>query len=334
MSTGAVTSAGFGELQHMAISDTELLSLCMDVEVYPNFVMIGLLLPESPQGRVALVFSSEPDLGETFAAFRTWYSENGRKYQWIGFNSLSYDNYIVCRILRGADDPAALYTLSSALIDSYDPWRNALTTAGGELSIDPFAMNGGAKARVGSLKECACKLDAPSLRTLPYAPDGALTRAEMRAVVDYNLVDLEVTALVAACQADKIAARIALAQEYRLPRVINVHDAKLAEMVLAQRLFGTGYPTYPTAQSWLLLGRQITEVFSYRATALQEMVARIPDIMRFEAIVTQKDDGPVKQITQGEIADSVKVGDVTYNLGFGGLHSNGPRQESGQPDRG
>src|SRR5689334_7221725 len=87
-------------------------------------------------------------------------------------------------------------------------------TAGGELSIDPFAMNGGAKARIGSLKECACKLDAPSLRTLPYAPDRVLTHDEMRAVTEYNKVDLEVTALVAVCQADKIAARIALAKEY------------------------------------------------------------------------------------------------------------------------
>jgi hypothetical protein len=109
----------------------------------------------------------------------------------------------------------------------------------------------------------------------------------MRAVIEYNLVDLEITALVAACQADKIAARIALAREYRLPQVINVHDAKLAELVLAQRLFGAGYPKYPAVQNWLLLGRQVTEAFSYRTAALQEMVARIPETMRFEVTIAQ-----------------------------------------------
>jgi hypothetical protein len=282
--------------------------------------MVGLRLQEPPQDRV-LVFSSEPGLGETFAAFRSWYGENGHKYRWVGFNSLAYDNHIVGRILAGADDPATLHTLSDTLVNNNDWRRDILASAGGEISIDPFAMNGGAKARVGSLKECACKLDAPSLRTLPYAPDRVLTRDEMRAVVEYNRVDLEVTALVAACQADKVAARIALAREYRLPRVINVHDAKLAELVLAQRLFGTDYPKYPTVQNWLLLGRQVTEAFSYRTAALQEMVARIPETMRFEVTIAQTDDGPVKQITPGEIADSVKVGEVTYSLGTGGLHS-------------
>ncbi len=267
------------------------------------------------------MFSSEPGLGEAFEAFRRWYAEHGSAYRWVGFNSLGYDNHIVARILEGVDDPAELYTLSGALVNNNTWWRSTRDTAGGELSIDPFAMNGGAKARVGSLKECACKLDAPSLRTLPYAPDRVLTHDEMCAVAEYNKVDLEVTALVAVCQADKIAARIALTKEYCARTTLNVHDPKLAEVVLAQRLFGTGRPTYPKVQSWLLLKRQFAEKFEYNTTAIRELVDRLPETMRFEVAVEQKVDGPVKQIVLGEIADTVKVGDVTYNLGWGGLHS-------------
>ena len=51
------------------------------------------------------------------------------------------------------------------------------------------------------------------------------------------------------------------------------------------------------------------------------MVARIPEVMRFEVTVTETDDGPEKRIAQSEIVDCVKVGDVTYKLGIGGLHS-------------
>ena len=47
-------------------------------------------------------------------------------------------------------------------------------------------------------------------------------------------------------------------------------------------------------------------------------MARIPEMMRFEVMVTQTDDGPVKQIAQVEIVDSVKVRDVTYSLGSAG----------------
>ncbi len=295
----------------------------MDVEPYPNFSMIGLRLQEPTQEDRTLVFTSEPGLGEPFAAFRDWYAEHGRRYLWVGFNSLGYDNHILAAVLDGTDDPAALKALSDSLIKTNTGWkRNERASAGGELCVDPFAMNGGAKARIGSLKEIACKLDAPSLRTLPYEPDRVLTRDEMQAVVDYNAVDLEVTARVAACQAATINARIALAREYQSRTVVNVHDAKLAELVLARRLFGpNASPQYPKTKSWRLSGRQIAETFAFRTPALQEMLARIPETMRFDVTETQTDDGPVKRIEQCEIVDAVKVGDVSYSLGYGGLHS-------------
>jgi hypothetical protein len=293
--------------------------LCMDVEVYPNFVLVGLLFPGRNASR--RIFSSEDGIGEDFTAFRGWYAERGKSYLWIGFNSFGYDNHIVGRILlEGVDDPAAHCVFSTALIESKD-WRRSQTSAAGELAIDVFALNGGAKASVGSLKQLACKLDAHSLRELPYPPDRKLTHDEMIAVAEYNKIDLDVTALVAATQADKIEARLALAREYRLRRVIAAHDAKLAESILAKQLFGDDRPTYPTVQTWTLPGRKITEKFSYRNAALQDMLTRIPELMRFEVISTETDDGYEKQITGVEIIDSVKVGDNTYVVGVGGLHS-------------
>jgi hypothetical protein len=71
-------------------------------------------------------------------------------------------------------------------------------------------------------------------------------------------------------------------------------------------------------QSWLLLKRQFAEKFEYNTTAIRELVDRLPETMRFEVAVAQKVDGPVKQIVLSEIADTVKVGDVTYNLGGAG----------------
>jgi hypothetical protein len=145
----------------------------MDVEIFPNFAMVGLRLQEPDQENRVLVFSSEPGLGETFAVFRAWFAEHARRYPWVGFNSLGYDNHILAAILEGTDDPAALKVASDALISDTTGggWkRNERASAGGEFCIDPFAMNGGARAKIGSLKEIACKLDAPSLRTLPLRP--------------------------------------------------------------------------------------------------------------------------------------------------------------------
>ena len=65
------------------------------------------------------------------------------------FNCLGYDNHIVAAILDGTDDPATLKALSDALINDTGWKRNERASAGGEY-VDPFAMNGGAKARIGS----------------------------------------------------------------------------------------------------------------------------------------------------------------------------------------
>ena len=159
---------------------------------------------------------------------------------------------------------------------------------------------------------------------MPYRPDRVLTRDEMQEVMDYNAVDLEVTARVAACQAATINARIALAQEYQTRKVINVHDAKLAELVLARRLFGpNGKPKYPKTRSWHLFRHQVAEIFTFNTPALQEMLTRLPEAMQFEVVETPTADGRMdKRIAQSEIVDSVQVRDVTYSLGFGGLHSN------------
>ena len=55
------------------------MNLAMDVESYSNFAMIGLKFDDR-----VLVYTSEPGIGETFAAFRDWYVPEGHSFIWIG----------------------------------------------------------------------------------------------------------------------------------------------------------------------------------------------------------------------------------------------------------
>ena len=191
---------------------------------------------------------------------------------------LAYDNHIVNLVLNGIDDPRALHTMSDALIANRGWRRDLMASAGGEIAVDLFAMAGGIRGQVGSLKECACKLDACSLRTLPFAPDRHLSHEDMPAVVAYNGVDLDVTALVGGAQAEKIASRIALSREYSLPALICAPDAKMAEIILAKQLFGRSYPTYPKVRTWALAAAAVTQKFAFHTPALQELLTRIPDM--------------------------------------------------------
>jgi putative DNA primase/helicase len=297
----------------------------VDTETYPNFSMIGVRIQEPGQEHRVLAFTSEPDIGETFDAFRDWYADNGQRYLWIGFNSLQYGNHIIASILEGDDYPATLKALSDELISTSTPYYrpSAGRSAGGETCLDLLAINSGANAKVGSLKEIACKLDAPSLRELPYEPGRVLTRDEMQVVVDYNANDLEVTSRVAAHQDTRIMARVALAREFRVRDVLNAYDAKLVELILAHQIFGKAPWEYPKPwATWTLVTSRVTDLFTFQTPAIQEMVARIPEMIQFRIEKNSEPKGPRKKIVSGgTVEDTIKVGDITYNFGEGGLHS-------------
>jgi hypothetical protein len=186
--------------------------VCVDVEIFPNFALVGVLDLSTGQTHT---FSTEAGIGDTLDAFRKWYDLHSNCV-WVGFNSVKYDNFILKVIIDGGvANPFVngsltdvLYTYSGTLINGPE-WRQQ-KSVNGEICVDFLAMNGGAKKQVGSLKEAACKLDAPSLRTLPYAPDHVLTRDEMLDVAAYNKTDLLVTARVADAQREKMLARLAL----------------------------------------------------------------------------------------------------------------------------
>lgn len=87
----------------------------LDVEVYPNFVMIGALNVDTGQVRH---FTSEPGIGEPFYAACAWFMRVKEDAMILGFNSNGYDNFILHAILmQGVHDPAKLYALSKGIIE-------------------------------------------------------------------------------------------------------------------------------------------------------------------------------------------------------------------------
>jgi hypothetical protein len=298
-------------------------TLGIDVEVFPNFALVGVIDLSTGETRT---FSTEAGIGGTFDEFRQWCSGHS-DCVWVGFNSLKYDNFILKAIIDGGvANPFVngnltdiLYAYSNALINGPE-WRQQ-KSVNGEVCVDFLAMNGGAKKQVGSLKEAACKLDAPSLRALPYAPDHVLTRDEMLDVAAYNKTDLLVTAGVADAQREKMLARLALAEEYGLPEIASAHDAKIAELIMAKQLFGYGKPPKPKTRTWALSTSEITTRFTFRNQSLRELVDRIPPVIEFEVKEDPTADGVKKNLTRTAFSTEVKVNDVTYTIGYGGFHS-------------
>jgi hypothetical protein len=295
---------------------TDFPACTFDVEIYPNFSLIGVLNIATGAARQ---FSNVYGIGDTFADARLWFDVNRAETLHIGFNSVGYDNTMVKTILDGQEDPQALYELSQRTIATK---RHRQEAIGGEVGIDLYALHGGQNARIGSLKECAIKLDCYKIQELPYPFDAVLTFEQMKVVAQYNLLDLEVTRLVANESQDMIMARLALSVEYGLP-LFNMHDAKCAEKVLATKLFCGGKPDYPTATSWAISGKRLTQGFDYAAPELRELLDRISQwSMNYKLVSTTDKDGETEKSIEGAtFADSVKLGEVSYRIGVGGLHS-------------
>ena len=215
-----------------------------------------------------------------------------------------------------------LFTHTLVISSITNPEWHQQKSMNGEICVDFLAMNGGARKNVGSLKEAACKLDAQSLRTLPYAPNHVLTHDEMLEVETYNRTDLTVTAMVANAQMEKMRARLALAEEFGLPEIASAHDAKIAEMIMARQLFGGDRPARPKTRKWLLSTSDITDHFVFRNQSLRDLLGRIPQEIEFELKETLAADGSIERpITRGEFGDQVRVNDVTFTVGLGGYHS-------------
>ena len=290
-----------------------------DVEVYPNFSLAGFR--DYATGQVTQ-YSNHPAIGHSFADLRQWFTANAAETLFIGFNSLAYDNQILrAVIIEQIDDPATLFERSVALIQASSRFANRLESIDQEVSADLLAIAGGQKAKLGSLKECGIKSDFYRLQVLPLPFDQALSVDEMRVVATYNALDLEITARVAGTMRDAIMARIALSIQYGV-RVINRHDAGLAEKVMAAQLFGAGKPEWPTATAWSIRGRDLTQQFAFQNPALQDLVGRIADWhMRF-TITEHIDNGETIRLVEGpSFADAFQVDGVTYRMGVGGLHS-------------
>jgi hypothetical protein len=288
-----------------------------DVECFPNFSMVGVL--DIGTGNIRQ-FTTEPRIGETLADFREFFAAEKMQRLWINFNGLGYDNFMVKAMLDGVDDPAQLYTLSVNTINN-DDWRHKLEEIDGEVGVDLLAMYGGKNAKLGSLKEIGVKVGYPHLQELRYAFDKTLDHDEMVEVTNYNLHDIRITAIAALISEPQIAMRVELSAEFGI-RVVNKHDAGLAEAVMAERLFGHGAKMYPSATAWHLSGDDLVKNFTFTHPALIELRERIAAWDMRMAVVEEVEKGqPVKRIEGSHLSEAVKLGEKGFTIGHGGLHS-------------
>lgn len=167
-----------------------------------------------------------------------------------------------------------------------------------------------------SLKTLAGRMHCPKMQDLPYEPDSTLTEAQMDEVLSYMGNDLEVTHTLFDWLREPLELRDFLSKQYQID-LMSKSDAqigegiikKVAEDKLGKRIYkpdvkaGTSFKYEPPA------------FLEYTNPQLQGILDRI----RETKFVIQKNGKVDLPAWMGETP--VVIGDTTFAMGIGGLHS-------------
>lgn len=300
------------ELQAAYGSELEL-----DAEIYPNYCLIAFKHAKS--GRV-VTFELAPQWGMY---------PNESKLNWIihhfqiyTFNGKKFDDAIVFGMLAGCNN-AELKAISDKLIikDKDENAKrylikDACKEYGFEIPtynhVDLFELT----ALRPGLKTLAGRLHAERMQDLPYDPSTELTFEQAVDVRHYCVNDLDITAMVKEETRTDIVSRVQLSEEYGID-LRSQSDAQIAERVLTSEVEkALGYrPRRPVIAPGTVYRYDAPAFIGFQTPMLR---AIFEDILASDFVISEKGQ-PKNAYLKGL---KIRIGDTTYTMGVGGLHSN------------
>lgn len=285
--------------------DEELL---YDVEVYPNYFLVSFLQKSSGK-----VMSFELSDWETFNPQRLrWVMEN---YCVVGFNSISYDMCMVTLAINGFGTDIMFWATEEIILRGARPadiLRRFKCKKIESNHIDLIEV----APLFSSLKLYSGRLHTKRMQDLPFAAGTILTQQQSWIVRLYNVNDLYSTRLLRDTLDDQMALRYKMSGEYSID-LRSKSDAQIAEAVIShevEQLNGIR-PRQPEIEPGTTYRYRLPHFIQFQSHALQNVLHQV-----CMADLVVGEHGAVslpKAISELEIA----IGDATYAMGIGGLHS-------------
>jgi uncharacterized protein with FMN-binding domain len=244
----------------------------------------------------------------------------------VTFNGLKYDVPMLSAALRGYECHALKQFSDEIIKTNLQPWdfekKYGITVPEYLDHIDLIEVSPG----VAGLKMYGGKMHSRKMQDLPIEPDANITPADRPVLSDYCGNDLLTTIDLYNKFKDQIALREMLGKRYGLD-LRSKSDAQIAEAVIKKTIgFQVQKRFIPHGFSFHY---QIPDFIRYQTPQLQSL---LETVRHTPFIVSDKDqageiDHNGEKIKTGvlmpkELADAkIKIGDSTYKLGIGGLHS-------------
>jgi hypothetical protein len=280
--------------------------IVLDCEVYPDYFLAKFQSPNGAEKSYTLTANTPLD--------KTGLAQLMRSRQTVGFNSRSFDLYLIAAAIIGYSN-ARLKALCDELIDGQS-WRVAkahkLYIPDDWDHIDLIEVAPGQ----ASLKIYAGRLQAKRMQELPYSPHSSTTPAMRDEISAYCSNDLTCTRLLLDALTPQIELRESMSEQYGVD-LRSKSDAQIAESVIVSELEAMTGQSYerPTIAPGTAYRYKLPAFISYSTPLMQSVLDTVCN-----ALFVVADSGSIT-MPEELSALQISIGQSRYSLGIGGLHS-------------
>lgn len=275
-----------------------------DIEIYKNYLLIALLNLNSRR-----VLTFEQYEGQDFDRDRLL--RIMKSVRLVSFNGNNFDVPIISAALRGDSVATLKGYADSIIVDNVKHWQLDIP----ELRLDHIDLIEIAPGQA-SLKLYGGRLHCRRMQDLPIEPDQLITPEQREELRTYCVNDLETTEALYNALLPQLELREKMSEQYG-QNLMSKSDAQIAEAVIKKEVTAASgnVPKRPNLNRSYTFKYRDPGFIKFETTQLQELYDRI--------LATEfglNDKGSVAMPDWFDTA-AITIGDSTYKLGIGGLHS-------------
>ena len=286
--------------------------ICLDIECLPNYFLIVIKGLQSNRYLKMDMYGAGTKLTKEQ---KNKLNSMLSKYTSFGYNSVKYDMPQINYALSGATCQE-LYENSVKIIEKNQPdWLTYRNLDIEQRRYDHFDVSEPSPAVMISLKNYGTRVGSKRLQEFYLDPHSSISHEQKDGLIAYCENDVDVTVDLYEAIKDRIELRVEMGKEYGLD-LRSKSDAQIAETVIASELKKFGVTAKkPSLPNNFKAHYQAPDYIHFKDKKLNELVELLEDI-NFEIA----DNGAVK-MPKILANHKIVIGDTTYKLGIGGLHS-------------
>lgn len=283
--------------------------IVLDVEIYVNYFLLSCENIETGNVRHFEYYDGQPLDVRTIKQIMC-------KATTISFNGNNFDLPIIAAALRGYS-VKQLKGMSDKIIKSNRPSWMVCQDLGIDVPrnwdhIDLIEVAPGQS----SLKIYGGRMHAPKLQDLPIEPDATIAPEQRPLLRQYCENDLDTTLLLYRALEKQVDLRVSMSEQYDVD-VRSKSDAQIAETVIKSELSKLTGKRYGKTElpDGITFRYQNPGIIEFKSEQLKTI---FNDVLQLDFGLGA--NGSVK-MPDKLAAAKIKIGNSTYNMGIGGLHS-------------